>query len=34
MKPKDIMKFHKEIKGFDEKEKPSGKTSNKHVDHP
>lgn len=24
-KPKDIMKFHKEIKGFDEKEKPSGK---------
>ena len=26
MKPKDIMKFHKEIKGFDEKEKPSGKT--------
>ena len=26
MKPKDIMKFHKEIKGFDEKEKLSGKT--------
>lgn len=26
MKPKDIMKFHKEIKGFNEKEKPSGKT--------
>ena len=26
MKPKDIMKFHKEIKGFDKKEKPSGKT--------
>ena len=26
MKSKDIMKFHKEIKGFDEKEKPSGKT--------
>lgn len=26
IKPKDIMKFHKEIKGFDEKEKPSGKT--------
>ena len=26
MKPKDIMKFHKEIKGFDEKEKSSGKT--------
>ena len=26
MKPKDIMKFHKGIKGFDEKEKPSGKT--------
>ena len=26
MKPKDIMKFHKEIKGFDEREKASGKT--------
>ena len=26
MKPKDIMKFHKGIKGFNEKEKPSGKT--------
>lgn len=26
IKLKDIMKFHKEIKGFDEKEKPSGKT--------